>query len=233
MGAGITIYNNSGYLQIDDTYSNLYLLRKMKLSDWTYDDNYGCYTNTPQAGEVCYAIGCKNRTKKLSAIVSDARDGHGKYVHPENKICIYYVQADSSEAAVSEIDVYAFGVRDTRVPAHGQGLCIYDANGKAVYCSDDKSMRVLYYGIPTASYFYGLDKDVALISREQTYDYVKVSGGGWTTRMYKRTRYYEIDNGYLVTRSYEYPIDIRPPMHEDGETSEALTPCILIDVTGF
>lgn len=231
--AGITIYNNSGHLQIDDTYSNLYLLRKMKLSDWTYDSTYGCYVNTPQTGEVCYAFGCKDRTKKVSFLFGDMRDGNGRYVHPENKIGVYYTQPDSSHAALSAVDVYAFGVRDTRVPSHGQGLCVYDANGKAVYCSEDKSMRVLYCGNSTTSLFYGNDKDVALIYRDTTYDYVKISGGSWTYWTYKRNKYFEIGNGYLSLITSEYSSQVSPPQYEDGESHEGITPCILIDVTGY
>lgn len=233
MGAGIIIYNNSGHLQIDDTYSNLYLLRKTKLSDWAYDSTYGCYVNTPQEGEVCYALGCKDRTKKVSALVGDMRDGRGRYVRPDNKIGIAYVQPDSSHAAVSEVDVYAFGVRDTRVPAHGQGLCVYDANGKAVYCSDDKSMRVLYWGNVNTPFFYGHDKDVALIQRGTCYDYVKISGGGWTYWTYKRSKYYEIADGYLYLKTEEYSVQVNSPQYEDGERHEGITPCILVDVTGY
>ena len=229
--AGLAIYNNSGYLQIDDTYNNLYLFRKMKLSDIPYNNDYGAYVFTPMSGEICYAFGCKDRTKKVSAMICDARDGNGRYVHPANLICISYYQADSSEPAVSELDIYAFGARDTRVPTHGQGLCVYDVNGNATYCSDDKSMRVLFFGIPP--YFYGSDKDVALISRDWAFDYVKISGGSWDTRAYKRIWYPEIDNGYLKLKSREYPVSITPPQYENGETHEQLNQCVLIDVTGY
>ena len=247
LGNGLEVFTPNRNLQINNTYKNLALLNKKKLTDltlkWVQDSPFegtntciSLYSLTPQNNEVCYALGCKNKNKILSVATYDGRLYAEQYTPTTSEVCFLHMwDTTTNYASDAEIDVYTFGIDDARIPEHGVGLCVYDENENPVYYSDDKSLRIVYSG--TQSYFYGTDIDVAIVSTLSSNDEI----GWYKINDYSyfnlhRAKYCPtIDNGTAFLRKYHLG-DVKAGgvwLSPYAIATERYFPFLLVDVTGY
>lgn len=258
--AGLRILTDTGNLQIDANYKNFVLKRKFKLS--TMPQEYAvlfktwtlAYTITLGANEMFFAVGCKDKTKKVRCYVAGIAiyqyndEGASRWYREQesedaNKAYVYIDEYDVADpedeesdenviATASEIDVYVFGIDNAQVPSQGVGLAVYDENGNSVYFSNNKSMRVLhanYTGVHGyQEYTFDGNKDVAIVQTGTAYDWIVEQEVGHFDYDY----YFTIDNirSKIVPNSV-YNVD-------DSDDSSFTVGqdwlfYILVDVTGY
>ena len=141
--AGLLIKNDSDDLLINDTYNNLYLFRKLKLTDLPYQaiGNTGAkmyYTNL-QDNEVIAPVAKTSGGELRVFSVHGASNGYLQNAGQWQ----FFVPANEN---IDDVYAYIFGVNtSTETQAHGYGMQVYDENGVCVYNSNNKPMRVLHY----------------------------------------------------------------------------------------
>ena len=120
--AGMTVYNGNNKIQIDGTYKNLYLSRKISLS------GAGTTTGTFSGGEVIAAVGgtgsqtidayCVNTPTGWTCTVKTFTSG----------MCVYVFSTVVSKST------------------HGVGLQVFNGSGDIVYDSNNKHPLVVGFG---------------------------------------------------------------------------------------
>lgn len=143
--AGLLIKNDNNDLLLNETYNNLYLFRKLKLTDLPYQ-TVGSGTNPS------LSFATDIRENEILAPIARA-DGSSldAFSIRANKWVIYAPrtwQSSTSEllADLDDVYVYIFGINtSTETSASGYGLQVFDENGVCVYNSNNKPMRVLHY----------------------------------------------------------------------------------------
>lgn len=142
--AGLLIKNDNNDLLLNETYNNLYLFRKLKLTDLPYQTvGSGTNANLSFATDI--------RENEILAPIARA-DGSAldAFSIRANMWVIYVPRKNRTIDAVLEdmdnVYVYIFGVNtSTETSASGYGLQVFDENGVCVYNSNNKPMRVLHY----------------------------------------------------------------------------------------
>lgn len=148
MTAGMTVYNNNSEIQIDGTYKNLYLSRKIAIT--AKGTTNGTFTN----GEILAAVGgttsqtidayCINTPKGWTCTVNTYKSG----------MCVY---------------VFSTKVAKT---THGAGLQIFDPNGDIVYDSNNKHPYVIAFGNKNATLSARAVKPAIAVSANSQIDYI-------------------------------------------------------------
>ena len=150
--AGIVINNDNNELLINATYNNLYLFRKVKLTDLPYEvlGNSSIsplrFTLNIQPNEIIAPI-ARTDGSSLQAFSINGKGTPGSTV---NTWLIYVSRYISNVndllADLDNVYVYTFGINtSTTTSANGYGLQVFDENGVCVYNSNSKPMRVLHY----------------------------------------------------------------------------------------
>lgn len=150
--AGLLIKNDNNDLLINDTYNNLYLFRKIKLTDLPYErlGNGSIhplrFTLEIQPNEVIAPI-ARTDGKELQAFSVNSAGTSGATVNS----WLIYVQDYKSDlnellADLENVYVYTFGINTSATAsANGYGLQVFNEDGVCVYNSNNKPMRVLHY----------------------------------------------------------------------------------------
>ena len=112
------VYNDNSHLQVDDTYMNLYMTRKIKLNNTSGTIQF-------QNNEVMAAIG--NGTNSINGYCSNASDH-----------CDYYI--DNTQNAY----IYIFAT--SPVSSSTAGMQIFDETGKLIFDSNHKQAKVIAVG---------------------------------------------------------------------------------------
>ena len=145
--AGIVIHNDNGDLLINSTYNNLYLMRKLKLTNLQYeslgrDTTFRFYADI-QTNEIIAAIGRTNGNGLKAFCV---RFGM------RNTIPQWQIYVQSNGATISQlltdldnVYVYVFGINTSTQQTDTYGFQVFDEDGVCIYNSNDKPMRVLHY----------------------------------------------------------------------------------------
>ena len=152
MTAGIYVKNDNDELLINDIYNNLYLFRKIKLTDLPYEvlGNSSIsplrFTLSIQANEVIAPIARTNGGELQAFSFHGAGtpgSDFGDWLIYVNR---YISNVNDLLADLDNVYVYTFGVNtSTTTSASGYGLQVFDENGVCVYNSNNKPMRVLHY----------------------------------------------------------------------------------------
>ena len=141
--AGIYVKNDNNELLLNATYNNLYLFRKIKLTDLPYEE-------LSRTGTLAFATPIQEN----EVIAAIARTGGGALQAFSVRMVQWIIYAprtgqSSTSALLADLDdvyVYIFGINtSTETQAHGYGLQVFDENGVCVYNSNNKPMRVLHY----------------------------------------------------------------------------------------
>lgn len=127
MTAGMTIYNDDNKIQIDGTYKNLQLSRKIPLTGTGVTG--GRFTD----GECLAAVG-GTTSQTIDAYCVNTPTGWTCTVN----------------GFVSGMSVYVFTTK-VQQSDHGTGLQVFDDNGAIVYDSNNKHPRVMGFGQQNAS----------------------------------------------------------------------------------
>lgn len=112
------INNDNNHLQIDDTYMNLYMTRKIKINDSSGRIQF-------QNNEVMAAIG--NGTNSINGYCSNS-----------NSYCDYYVENPSG--------VYIYIFSTTPQSSSSSGIQIFNESGNLVFDSNHKQAKVIAVG---------------------------------------------------------------------------------------
>lgn len=128
MSAGITIYNDNGYLLINETYKNLALIAKIKVADKGYinQQNYRVINLAPYITEQVKVIAVS-----MDATISQLLN------KPDGT---YELQFTNSNGTI-----YLYGEIDATQTDKKYGLQVFDEKGNCVYDTNRDYMRVEKY----------------------------------------------------------------------------------------
>ena len=130
MPVGLQIINDSGYIQIDDTYRNLQLVQIIPVSIPTGTGTPRTITFTGSNAAVLVA-----RNQGLVYAMCDLHVDAGGTNYTG------YVYYNNGTGSAKTMYFYLFDTVDT-VDTHGVGLEVFDPTGKPVYSSKNKNMSV-------------------------------------------------------------------------------------------
>ena len=147
----MSIKNDNNELLINTTYNNLYLYRKLKLTDLPHQviGNGSAspllFTLEMQSNEIIAPIA---RTDG-SGLQAFSINGAGTPGAEVNNWLIYvsrYISnVDELLADLDNVYVYTFGVNTSTEKTSGYGLQVFNEDGVCIYNSNNKPMRVLHY----------------------------------------------------------------------------------------
>ncbi|MBQ9698232.1 MAG: hypothetical protein IJV46_06815 [Acidaminococcaceae bacterium] len=144
MSAGITVYNDKNKIQIDGAYKNLYLSRKVALSD------IGTVSGSFADGELLAAVG-GTTSQTIDAYCVNTPTGWSCTVNTFK----------------SGMAVYIFSTKLTAA-AHGVGLQVFNENGAVVYDSNTKHPNVIGFGQSEATANSAAKPAVAVCAHSRT-----------------------------------------------------------------
>ena len=217
--SGITVYNTNNNLVLDNTYQNFYLTnvgRKdpdyVKKNDGTNATKYEGYLSS-------------NMNTVRGTLTSEQRRLPYEYMLSTNNTLVAVGCSPSNL-----YKTYTFKNEPQTASTTGVGLQVFDANGKCIYDSNWKQLKVLFFGgsgfkLPT-------DKEVAIITCSSSLHYAIVpdnnTQGG--SLVYETSAVLPID-GYTKIKTFCY---VTNPI---GGNSVNILPrqvaCMVIDVTGY
>ena len=147
MAAGLTVYNDNNKIQIDGAYKNLYLSRKLSLSQ------AGTTSGSFADGEVLACVG-GTTSQTINAICINS---------PTGWTCVV-------KSFTSGMCVYVFGTKVTE-NAHGIGLQVFDENGNVVFDSNNKHPIVMAFGNKDATPAYSATKPAIAVCQNRRIDF--------------------------------------------------------------
>ena len=163
--AGISIYNSNNILQIDSSYSCLCLKRKIKLSSLADKNtmlNYGVSLKLNNDELIC-GVGRSDSGKfniyGLPLTINTVNDFWEDGTETTGTVYIWAWEMDNDDS-IDDMYIYTFGypTGDT----HNTGMEVFDGNGKRVFDSEKRYMKILHYGA-TAD-FYSFPTNAILVT---------------------------------------------------------------------
>jgi hypothetical protein len=222
MGAGLTVYNDDGIYQIDETTINLSLISRGTASTFATHGSGAVYVDIVVTAESpIFAFRAPAANLIVAALSGVSKSG--------STWTFRLVVADRDPAAVRQLDWFVY---DRPVVAASFGLEVYDSTGALRFSSALKPMRVIGYGESS----YSAPSPIAVVGfaiyRSLNYE-VEFSSGPEGTAYYftnYMTGYYEggqeevvIGSGEGVASTYQETL---------GGGTVDLGGIILLDVTG-
>lgn len=237
--AGITVYNDDNKLTVNQTYKNLVLKRKIKLTElkevpFEKEEDEGALLLTLNNGEILAAVGGMTPDNNM-LILQDYYYGL-KRIHLRG---IEYsgdaitddevLSAEALKSAYPNVYIYTFGFDTTMVAPHSIGLQVFNSNGECVFDSDKKYMRVKYLGnkeyiLPTSTKRYAICQIGASVAYSTTKGYF----GDWTSEI----SFPAIVDGKIQVRELSLNGSLGGPGNGDSWYYDAFNYMVL-DVTGY
>ena len=178
------IYNDNNHLQVDDTYMNLYMTRKIKLND-----TFG--TIQFQNNEIMAAIG--NGTNSINGYCSNSSDHCDYYIDNAQNTYIYIFATEPQVSSVSGMQIF-----------NEAGHLIFDSNQKQakVIAVGTDSGTVVGSDIAIASGGLTVTSELTVNARdfiETETKYENVTRDEWVTEPYE----YDDTEYNIATGKYE------------------------------
>ncbi|MFR1863178.1 MAG: hypothetical protein ACLTJQ_07095 [Dialister invisus] len=190
--AGITVYNDdNNKLIINQTYKNLMLKRKIKLTDLKIVeiDREDVLLLELKENEILAAVG--GMTKNNNMLIIQDYDYNAKQIQfrgieysGDEDTDDEILEVEDFKSAYPEVYVYVFGIDTNATAPHGIGLQIFNADGDCVFSSDKKYMRVRHFG-PTGYVLPDSESKYAIcqIGASVAYSTTKGYFGDWTSEI--------------------------------------------------
>ena len=176
----MTVYNGNNKIQIDGTYKNLYLSRKIALT------GAGTTSGTFSGGEVIAAVG-GNGAQTIDAYCVNT---------PTGWIC-------TVKSFSSGMCVYVFSTV-AQQSAHGAGLQVFNGSGEIVYDSNNKHPLVVGFGQSDSNSVAAAIRPAIAVCNNQRIDYTdKKEWIEYTLEPKNETIFHPAEYGYITKRSYE------------------------------
>lgn len=234
--AGITVYNDDNKLTVNQTYKNLMLKRKIKLTDLKIVeiDREDVLLLELKENEILAAVG--GMTKNNNMLITQDYDYDKKQI--QFKGVEYSGDEDTDEELLSiddfkraypDVYVYVFGIDTNATAPHGAGLQIFNAGGDCVFSSDKKYMRVRHFG-PTGYMLPNSESKYAIcqIGASVAYSTTKGYFGDWTSEV----SFAAIVNGKIQVRELSLNGSLGGPGDGDSWYYDAFNYMVL-DVTNY
>ena len=218
--SGITVYNTNNNLVLDNTYQNFYLTSVgVKEPDYMTNSNNGTKATKYEG----YLSNSMNTVR--GTLTSEQRRLPYEYMLSTNNTLVAVGCSPSNM-----YKTYTFKNEPQIASAKGVGLQVFDANGKCIYDSNWKRLKVLFFGgsgfkLPT-------DKELAIITCSSSLYWAIVPDNNLdgASLVYEVSAVLPID-GYTKIKTFCY---VAGPI---GGYSVNILPrqvaCMVIDVTGY
>ena len=177
------VNNDNNHLQIDDTYMNLYMTRKIKINDSSGRIHF-------QNNEMMAAIG--NGTNSINGYCSNSND-----------YCDYYIENPSG--------VYVYIFSNTPESSSSSGVQIFNESGNLIFDSNHKQAKVIAVGttsgtvignnIAIASGGITINSDLTTETRHEirhTQNYELTTENEFGPKEYEHTEYKVVDGVFIA-----------------------------------